>query len=70
MSCEFCDKEICSGFCIPLGKGSVSFGIDYGAFEKPMFCFELSIPSAETATKLAHVDVEVCPVCGAKVVDK
>lgn len=69
MSCEFCDKGFNSGICIPLGKGSVSFGIDYEDFDKPMFYFELSTPSAQKVRRLAHFDVEVCPVCGAKVVE-
>lgn len=47
MACEFCDKGFNSGICIPLGKGSVSFGIDYEDFDKPMFYFELSTPSAQ-----------------------
>ena len=69
MSCEFCDKGFNSGICIPLGKGSVSFGIDYEDFDKPMFYFELSTPSAQKVRRLAHFDVEVCPVCGEKVVE-
>ena len=66
MSCDFCEDGG-TGLCIALGKGSVSFGIDFEDFDKPMFYFELSTPSARTARRLAHVDVEVCPVCGRKV---
>lgn len=68
MTCEFCDREFNSGVCIPLGKGSVSFGIDYENFDKPMFYFVLGTPSAQRVRRSAHFDIEVCPVCGAKVV--
>ena len=70
MPCEFCDEEFNSGVCIPLGKGSVSFGIDYEDFDKPMFYFELGTPSAQTVRRLAHFEVETCPVCGRKLVER
>lgn len=70
MTCEFCDEGSNCGVCIPLGKGSVSFGIDYEDFDKPMFYFELSTPSAKTVRRLAHFEVEICPVCGRKLVER
>lgn len=70
MTCEFCDPESSCGICIPLGRGSVSFGIDYEDFGKPMFYFELSAPSAQTVRRLAHFEVEICPVCGRKLVER
>lgn len=70
MTCEFCDPESSCGICIPLGKGSVSFGIDYEDSDKPEFYVELSIPSAKKTLSFAYFDTEVCPVCGRKLVEE
>lgn len=70
MTCEFCDPESSCGICIPLGKGSVSFGIDYENFDKPTFYFVLGTPSARKVRRSAYFDAEVCPVCGRKLVER
>lgn len=68
MSCEFCDELGASGICIPLGNGSVSFGIDFEDFETPMLYMRVETPSAEKARRQsAYFEAEVCPVCGRKI---
>ena len=68
MPCEFCDPNDNCGFCIPLGKGSVSFSMDYENFGRPTLCLTLEIPSAQKIYNTGYFDVEVCPVCGRKLV--
>lgn len=65
--CEFCDEGVDSEICIKLGKGLVSFGIDFEGYETPMFCMALVIPSAPTQMQCEYFEAEVCPVCGRRI---